>query len=337
MNITFNEKNRISIQNMLLVLVMLCVFAPPVANARTLKIATLSPDGTFWMKQMRAGAKEIKKRTEGRVKLKFYPGGVMGNDDNVMRKIRIHQLHGGAVTNGALEKINADVTIYGLPFVFTTLEQSDDVRRKTDARLIQGLEKNGFVSFGIAKGGFTYMMSKYPINDIETLKTLKPWVPEGNEVGYGVYRHAGVSPVSLPLSDVLTGLQTGLIDTVVTSQIGALALQWHTGIRYIVDLPLTYLVASMIIDKKTFDKIRPDDQQIVREVMGEVYRRIDRQNTLDSKGARAALENQGIRFITLGEQEKKKWLEIGKIVRQEMYEKYHFDDALYQTVMDAGE
>lgn len=312
---------------------MICLPIPQV-QAKTFKIATISPDGTYWMKQMRAGAKEIKEKTQGRVKFKFYPGGVMGNDDSVMRKIRIHQLHGGAVTNGTLEKINEDMTIYGLPFIFSSLEQSDLVRKNTDKLLLDGLEKNGFVSFGIAKGGFTYMMSKHPIDSIEMLKTLKPWVPEGNEVGYGVYRHAGISPVSLPLSDVLTGLQTNLIDTVITSPIGALALQWHTGIKYVVDLPLTYLVAAMIIDKKAFGKLSKADQATVREVMGKVYKQIDEQNTRDSINARQALLNQGVKFITLSEDELKNWYSIGEDVRHEMHDKHHFNKTIYRKVIE---
>jgi len=301
-------------------------------QAKTLKIATSSPDGTFWMEQMRAGAAEIKKKTQGRVKFKFYPGGVMGNDESVMRKIRINQLHGSTMTNGTLENISSTVRIYGLPFVFSSLEQSDEVRKKTDKILIQDLEDNGFVSFGIAKGGFTYMMSRQPINTLAALKDLKPWIPEGSEVGQAVYEHAGISPISLPLSDVLIGLQTNLIDTVITSQIGALALQWHTGIKYIVDLPLTYLVASLIVDKKTFDKLSKQDQIVVRDVMSKVYQRIDKQNKIDSIGAHEALVNQGIKFISLSPEELKKWYAIGDDVRSEMNKKYHFKKSVYDQV-----
>ena len=317
----------------LLLLSVLLLATSWAAPARTFKIATISPDGTYWMKQMRAGAKEIKQRTQGRVKFKFYPGGVMGNDDSVMRKIRVHQLHGAALTNGALASINKDVTIYGLPFMFSSLQQSDEVRGATDRMLIEGLEKHGFVSFGIAKGGFTYMMSKQPIDSIEMLQQSKAWVPEGNEVGLGVYHHAGVNPVTLPLSDVLTGLQTNLIDTVITSPIGALALQWHTGVKYVVDLPLTYLIASLVIDKKAFDKLSEADRKVVREVMEAVYRRIDRQNSIDSANARQALINQGIRFIKLSDKERQRWQAIGETVRKEMQDKYHFNEAIYRKVL----
>ncbi len=321
-----------------LVVMAAAVLNLPVQNvqAKTFKIATVSPDGTFWMKQMRAGAAEIKEKTQGRVKFKFYPGGVMGNDESVMRKIRIRQLHGGAMTNSVLTKISSDVAIYGLPFVFTSLEQSDEIRKTTDQLLIKGLEDHGFVSFGIAKGGFTYMMSKHPVKTLEALKELKPWVPEGSEVGLAVYEQAGVSPISLPLSDVLTGLQTNLIDTIITSQIGALALQWHTGIKYIVDLPLTYLVASLIVEKKSFDKLSKGDQKIVRDVMSEVYQRIDEQNRLDSINAREALTNQGIEFISLSDEELDKWHAIGEIVRKQMHEKYHFDQKVYDQIHSAS-
>ena len=128
-------------------------------EARVFKIATISPDGTFWMQEMRAGAEEIKKQTEGRVVFKFYPGGVMGNDESVLRKIRIGQLQGGAVTAGSLVSINPDISIYELPYLFDSLEQVDYVRSRMDDELTGTLENKGFVGFGLAEGGFSYMMS----------------------------------------------------------------------------------------------------------------------------------------------------------------------------------
>ena len=227
----------------------------PAVLAKTLKIATISHEGTFWMKQMRAGAKEIKEKTQGRVKFKFYPGGVMGNDDSVLRKIHVGQLHGGAITIGSLSQSTPDTTIYGLPFLFSSIEDAEEIRKTSDPMLKKKMEESGFVCFGIAQGGFTYLMSKQQVNSLEDLKDQKSWVPEKSDVGLSVYSYIGVTPISLPLSDVLTGLQTGLINTIITSPIGALALQWHTHVDYVVDLPLNYLAAMMVVDKKVFDKL----------------------------------------------------------------------------------
>jgi TRAP-type transport system periplasmic protein len=304
----------------------------PFVQAKTFKIATISPEGTFWMQQMRAGAKEITEKTQGRVKFKFYPGGVMGNDDNVLRKIRIGQLQGGAITMGSLSGSVPDTTIYGLPYLFSSLDDAASIRKTTDPMLMNEIEKKGFVSFGFAQGGFTYLMSKEQINTLDDLRHRKSWVPENSDVGLSVYRYVGVTPISLPLSDVLTGLQTGLIDTIVTSPIGALALQWHTHINYVVDQPVNYLAAMMIIDKKAFDKLSEADQAVVRDVMTKVYKIIDEQNKVDNMAAREALINQGVKFIKLTEQEKVEWEKVDDFVINEMIKKYKYNKALYEPV-----
>jgi TRAP-type C4-dicarboxylate transport system substrate-binding protein len=324
-------KNLFKKINILMVLSLLSL-SSPVVLSKTIKIATLSPEGTFWMKQMRVGAKEIKKRTQGRVKFKFYPGGVMGNDENVLRKIRIGQLHGGAVTLGAVSQSTPEVTLYGLPYLFSSLDDAAEIRKTTDPMLSEEIEKNGFVNFGFAQGGFTYLMSREPIRSLEDLRQRKSWIPEKSEVGLSVYRYVGVAPISLPLSDVLTGLQTGLIDTITTSPIGALALQWHTHIGYVTDQPLNYLAAMMIIDEKVFKKLSETDQAIVRDVMGKAYKKIDQQNKVDNIAAREALINQGVKFIKLSEKEKIEWEKIDDSVINDMMKKYKYNKALYEAV-----
>ncbi len=316
----------------LLAVLLLISLNSSVLLAKTIKIATFSPEGTFWMKQMRVGAADIKRKTNGRVKFKFYPGGVMGNDDNVLRKIRIGQLHGGAVTLGSISQSTPEVTLYGLPYLFSSLEDAAEVRSTTDAMLSERIEKNGFVNFGFAQGGFTYLMSKKPIRSLADLRERKSWIPEKNDVGLSVYKYVGVAPISLPLSDVLTGLQTGLIDTIITSPIGALALQWHTHINYVTDQPLSYLTAMLIIDKKVFKKLSETDQAIVRDVMGDVYKKIDEQNRVDNISARQALINQGVKFIKLSDTEKVEWEKIDDFVINEMIDKYKYDRALYEAV-----
>jgi len=127
-------------------------------------------------------------------------------------------------------------------------------------------------------------------------------------------------------------LQTGLIDTIITSPIGALALQWHTHIEYITDQPLNYLAAMLIIDKKVFDKLSEADQRIVRDVMEGVYRKIDEQNRVDNIAARKALINQGVKFIKLSENDKLEWEKIDDTVINEMIDKYDYNKVLYDAV-----
>ena len=266
-------------------------------SALTLKIATISPDGTTWMQEMRKGADEISRLTQGRVAFRFYPGGVMGSDKQVLRKIRIGQLHGGAMTGGGLQEIYPDSQIYSLPFAFRSTDEVDYVRQHMDAMLTQGLLDKGFVSFGFAEGGFAYLMSGRPIRSQEDLKDHKVWVPEGDRVSQLAFSIAKVSPVSLPLPDVLTGLQTGLIDTIGASPIGAIALQWHTRIKYVTDIPLMYIYGILIVDRRVFDRVSPADQKIVKQVMHDVFNKLNQDNRRENGEARRALEAQGIEFI----------------------------------------
>ena len=156
-------------------LFILCLMLPLSAlqaKTQVIKIATLAPDGTNWMTKMRQAGDEISRRTEGRVKLKFFPGGVMGNEQIVLRKIRIGQLQGAALTSTSLSKIAEGNHIFSLPLKFRSNEEMNFVRAKMDPIMIQRLDKEGFTAFKIAGDGFAYLLSKEPLNGLEDLKRL---------------------------------------------------------------------------------------------------------------------------------------------------------------------
>ncbi|MGR9045870.1 MAG: TRAP transporter substrate-binding protein [Gammaproteobacteria bacterium] len=273
----------------------------------TFKIATASPEGTVWMEKMHAAADEIKQRTQGRVNFRFYPGGIMGNDASVMRKINVNQLQGGIIPGGGLKDIYPDSQIYSLPLIFRSYDEVDYVRSRMDDLIIEGLAKNGFISFGLSEGGFAYLMSDKPVVRAEDLKGQKIWVPEGDYISRTAFQTVGVSPISLPLTDVLTALQTGLIDTVAASPMGAIALQWHSRIKYVTNEPLAYLYGTMIVQAKAFGRLKAEDQQTVREIIGRVYQDLNSINRRDNTEALNALRNQGIQFVETDKNDQNSW------------------------------
>jgi len=277
------------------------------ANAQTIKLATLAPEGSSWMVAMRAGAKEIGQRTDGRVKFKFYGGGVQGNDKQVLRKMRIGQLHGGAFTSNALVAFQKDAILYGMPMLFNDLEEVRFARDRMDDKLRALIEQAGYVNFGFASGGFAHIMSNRPIANLEDMQGLKVWVPDGDRISYDAVKALGVSPVTMPLTDVLTGLQTELIDTIMGPPAGTIVLQWNTGVSYITELPLAYIFAMMIIEKKYFDRIAPADQAIVREVMERVYLGFEEQGNEDNKQAYKALLADGMKSVTPNQDQIREW------------------------------
>ena len=308
------------------------LMASSVLEARTFKIATAAPDGTTWMKKIREGAQQINEKTQGRVKFKFYTGGIMGSDTSVLKKMRIGQLHGGAVTGGSLADIYPDAQIYSLPFVFQTFEEVDYVRKTMDAMISQGLQEKEIKVLGITEGGFAYFMSRRPVRKVEDLSSMKNWLPEGDPITQSIYEAVGVSPVPLPLSDVYTGLQTGLIDTVGGVQTGAIAFQWHTKVRYITDIPLVYLVGTLILDDRAYKKISPEDQKIVEATMARVFKDLEVINRKDNIMAREALKQQGIEFISLTEEEEKRWHKLAKETRESLLKKGLYTKKMYNIL-----
>ena len=270
------------------------------ANAApvTLKMATTAPDASAWVKGMRASAAQIKARTQGRVEIKYYVGGVQGSDQQVLRKItRSRSLSGGVFTPSAITSEYSDINLYSLPLTFESEEEASYVRERMDKKLVDGLNEAGFVSFGFASTGFAMVMSGEPVRGVADLKGKKVWVPEGDQVSYDTMKALSVSPQPLPITDVLVGLQTKLIDIAPVSAPGALFLQWYTKVKYVTDIPLVYTFGFMLIDKATFEKIAAADQAIVNEVMSRMFAEFDEHSRKDNADAYAALLNTGIKKI----------------------------------------
>ncbi len=267
------------------------------AQTTEIKIATLAPENSGWMKEFRQGAAEIRERTDGRVKLKFYSGGVQGNERQVLRKMQIGQLHGGTFAPTDFQDRYPDVNIYGLPFLFKSIEEVEYVREHLDAGLIAGIEDLGFETFGFAGGGFAIILSNEPVRSHDDLKGKKVWLPEGDQISYQGMKSLDLSPVSLPITDVLTGLQTGLIDIVAIPPVVALALQWHTKVKYVTRMPVLYAMGFMVIGERKFNQLSDPDQAVVRDVMTGIYDDVDAASQRDSRNATEALLSVGLEEV----------------------------------------
>lgn len=264
------------------------------ANGVTFKIATLSPDGSPWMKLLRGAGDEITERSESRVAFKFYPGGVMGDDKTVLRKIRLGQLHGAVLTAGGLTQTYTDIQLYNLPMVFTSLGELDYVRTHMDPLLLEGLEAKGYVAFGIAEVGFAYAMSKAAVETVKEARAQKVWTPSGDPGSARAVAAFGIKPISLSIADVYSGLQTGLINGVAVPPVGAIALQWHTQLDHVLDVPLLYVYGLLTVSERQFKKLSEADQLLVREVMGDAVRQVNARSRKDHERAITALKSQGL-------------------------------------------
>lgn len=278
--------------------------------AASYKIATISPDGLSWMTKLRAGVKEIDQRTEGRVKFKIYPGGVQGDDDTVLRKMRIGQLHGGAVAAGSLTRFYPDLQVYNLPLQFRDYDEVDHVREKMDSMIADGLEGAGIITFSLTETGFAYLLTKTPVTTVDELKNLKAWIPDGDPIAAELIKAFDVSPIPLNITDVLAGLQTGMINAVVAPPSVALALQWHNHVSYMTNLPLVYIYSMLAMNEKSYKRINQSDREVVREVMDRVFSEVGDDNRLDNDKALAAIKSIGINVVEVPEEDRQYWQDV---------------------------
>jgi TRAP-type C4-dicarboxylate transport system substrate-binding protein len=311
----------------------LALLAAGTAGAVDLKIATVAPDGSHWMEQMRAGADEVRMRSTGRVVIKFYPGGVMGNDAQVLRKIRVGQLQGGAFTSGGLAERYNGMSIYGIPLLFRSHDEVDAVRAKIDPLMAAGLEKAGFVSFGFTEGGFANLLSNEPIHSVDEMRRKKVWVPDGDKISFLAMETMGLSPVVLPVTDVLTGLQTGLIEIAFASPVTALVLQWHTKVKYITALPISYSMGVFAIEKNAFNALMPADQAVVREVMGRYLGKLDHEARDDNRKAAEVLAKNGLQSVTVNNSDVEGWRQTVESLFPKLRERTDVDVGLLDQLL----
>lgn len=321
----------------LLGLVALLLIAPPVfAQTQTLRLATLAPDGSPWMRELRTAAEQVKTETQGRVEIRYFPGGVMGNDQAVLRRIRQGgQLQGGVLTSSELSLVYPDAPVYTLPFLFEDWAAVDRVRPRVDPLLAKGFAERGFHMLGASGVGFAYLMSTRPLRGPDDVRRAKLWVPQNDRIAELTFREGGASPIPLPIGDVFTSLQTGMVDMVANTPAGAVALQWHGRLRYLYDLPLAYVVGYIIVDTRAWGRIAPADQAVVDRIFKAAAARVDASIRRDDAAALEAMKKQGLTVVTPTAEDAAYFRQIGETVVRRLYEEGRMDASLLTAIREA--
>ncbi|MCW9014148.1 MAG: TRAP transporter substrate-binding protein DctP [Gammaproteobacteria bacterium] len=279
----------------------------------TLKFATLVPDDTAWMNEINSWADEIYRQSNGRLKFKIYPGGVMGDEPDVLRKIRSRQLQGAFFTGYGIGRIFSPARVLEMPFLFRNTDESDYVRKQIMPDIEAGFNKQGFKLLGWPEVGFIHFFSKQPIGSLEEMKQRRIWIWQGDPMGEALTQVAGISPVPLSIMDVYTQLSAkhGSIDTVFNSPFGALAMQWHTKVNYASILPATNAIGGLIVSQHFFNKLPADLQQLLSTTGKATGEKINKISRRDNQKSIDLLKQSGIEFMwDWNEKEKQAMLDI---------------------------
>jgi TRAP-type C4-dicarboxylate transport system substrate-binding protein len=294
-----------------------------------IKFATLAPEGSTWLNVMKEYDSEVRKESGGRLGFKIYPGGVAGDEKDVIRKIRFGQFNSAGFTGVGLGEIAPKVRILDCPFLFQNYDEVDYVYKTFDKEFAQAFEENGYVLLGWAEVGFVYVFSQSPIYGAEDARKTKMWVWEGDPIAEATLKSLGVSAIPLSITDVLTSLQTGLINSVYSSPLAAIALQWFTKVKYMLNLPLADASGAVVISKKTFDDLPPDLREILLRNGQKYMEKLTRLSREDNRKAIETLKKNGIKIIAPPSPETvPEYFAIGKRARQMLVGKLFTEEFL---------
>ena len=240
-----------------------CLLALPVARAAgagpiVVKMATLAPEGSAWYKILAQMGDDWKKASGGAVSLRIYPGGVVGDEDAMIRKMRVGQLQAAAVTGIGLATIDRSFYALHVPMMFASDEEFDFVRDRLAPMLEKRLEEKGYVVLNWGDAGWVHFFAKAPFTRPAEVKAMKLYVGAEDATLVQLYKETGFRPVSLSVVDILPGLQTGLINAFDTTPLAALAFQWFALAPHMADLRFAPLTGATIIDKRAWAKVPAD-------------------------------------------------------------------------------
>ncbi len=285
-------------------LIMLFAFPCHAKSKYTFKVASLAPEGSVWINHFRDFADEVSEKSNGEIGMKVYPGGVMGDDLAMYRKIRAGQLHGGGFTMTGISTIVPDFRVMAIPRFFNTYDEVDTVRQKLFPYFAEKFNESGLELLSMTEVGFIYAMSTSPTVTVADLQKSKSWVPSGDPITATFLKTLGMTPIPLSIPDVLSSLQTGLINTVYNSLYGTIVMQWFTKAAYISDLPYGYAYGAIAFSKKALSKLPPSYTTIIHEAADKHFSALLEKTRQSNHESREVLEKHGVQFIATPEETK---------------------------------
>ena len=277
---------------------LLILLSHPLLAAKTweLKFATLAPSGSTWATLIEQWAETVEAESDGRLIFKLYPGGVQGDEPDVLKKIRFGQLHGGAFTGHGIGHIYSPARVLELPFLFADIDEIDYVRTRLMPEIEQGYRDNGYVMLGWMELGYVYFFSRQPIRSLEDLAAARLWHWQGDPIGRAFFSAGGLSPVPLSIIDVYTSLSTGLVDTVYAPPLGAIALQWFTKTGYITNVPMANGIGSLIVSRRFFQNLPQDLQKILKRTGEATGNKLIESTRRENMESLDVLKTKGLKF-----------------------------------------
>jgi len=310
-----------------------CSAAEPEAKV-IIKMASIAPKGSNLANFFDEIGKQVRQKTNNEVYLKMYWGGVQGDEKDMLRKIKLGQLHGGGFMGPGLGHIVPEVRITEIPYMFRNFQEVNYVRTRLQPGFEKQFEAKGFKVLGWMDLGFIHTFSKEPLISLEVARRQKWWTMEGEPIGQAMFQALNISPVSLSISDVATSLSTNMVDCASTTPFGAVAFQWYSRFKYMAAYPTCSIQGATIIKKEMWDRISPASQKIMMDISSKEHDKLFQVTRQDNVRSTALLKKAGIVVVPYDPKNKDMQFvfETSKKVRESLVGKLYSKELLDRTL-----
>jgi TRAP-type C4-dicarboxylate transport system substrate-binding protein len=285
-------------QAMIVLPLALALALPAEAAGRTLiKLGTAAPDGSVWHSGLKRMAATWNEESSGAVTLRVYAGSVAGDEADMVRKMRLGQLQAGSISVIGLSQIDKAFDVFTIPMFYESYEELFFVMDALEPIMKERLSERGFVFLGWGLGGWAHLFTKRPVRTVEDIREMKMFVSAGDDPWVQYWKNNGFRPVPLAVTDIMTGLQTGLIDGLTTTPLAALMLQWYRHAPYMVDIDLAPLIGATIITKKAWARIPPESREALAASARDLEQLLKTQIPAKDDEAIVAMAKRGLTVI----------------------------------------
>ncbi|MCK4488599.1 MAG: TRAP transporter substrate-binding protein DctP [Desulfobacterales bacterium] len=302
------------------------------AFSQVIKLGTVAPEGSPWHQAMLEVAQKWKELSGGKVTVRIYAGGVAGDEKDMLRKIRIGQLHATALTSSTLIDIVPDIEAISLPMLVRTDGELDYVIEKLGPEFEARLAKKGFKVLNWSTTGWVHFFTKEPVITPDDMKKQKLFFWGSDTTYVELMKTWGFNPVPLAITDLLPSLQTGLVDSFPAPPAAALSFQWFALAPHMTDLRWQPLPGTTVVSMKRWNSIPPDLRPLLEDVAREVGTRLQKRIRELEQEAIVAMKKHGLTVHAVPPEVEKEW---STLVREKGYPVFvgpRFSKEMFDTV-----
>ncbi len=273
----------------------------------TLKLAHNLPTAHPLAQGMETFNKKITEKSKGNIMINIYPSGQLFNDKSMNDAIMSGGIDMGLNSTAMWSTVIPVMEIFDVPFLFTSYEKVDQaIDGGLGDKLAVELQKKGVRPVIWADYGFVqFANSKKEITKPEDFASLK--LRGYGELPSETIKALGASPVTMGSGEVYMAIQRGVVDGQTSGTTAMYERKMFEVTKYLTITNHAYPEFILAMNEKSFQKLTPEQQQIVTEAANEVRDELRKNAKMEDMSALEKLKEKGMQVYVVPEADLPIW------------------------------